>query len=112
MVIIVLSSTRTIRHLTTFITPWGRFPYRVCPQGFKAAQDGYSRRFDEIVSDVPNKTKCIDDTLMWQDTVKECFHQAVDWLDLCGRNGITLTPKKIQFAEENRLPVSRLRWTA
>lgn len=40
------------RHLTTFITPWGRFRYRVAPQGYIASGDGYSRRFDEIVSDI------------------------------------------------------------
>ena len=56
------------RHLTTFITPWGRYRYRVALQGYVASGDGYSRRFDEIVSDVPDKTKCIDDTLLWART--------------------------------------------
>ena len=37
------------RHLTTFITPWGRYRYRVAPQGYIASGDGYSRRYDEIV---------------------------------------------------------------
>ena len=50
------------RHPTTFITPWGQYRYRVAPQGYVASGDGYSRRFDEIVSDVTDKTKCIDDT--------------------------------------------------
>ncbi|KAL8569022.1 hypothetical protein ACOMHN_048270 [Nucella lapillus] len=45
------------RHLTIFITPWGRYRYRVAPQGYIASGDAYSRRFDEIVSDVPHKTK-------------------------------------------------------
>ena len=53
------------RHLTTFITSWGRYRYRVAPQGYVASGDGYSRRFDEISSDFPDKTKCIDDTLLW-----------------------------------------------
>ena len=26
---------------------------------------GYSRRYDEIVTDIGNKTKCVDDTLLW-----------------------------------------------
>ncbi|RUS76710.1 hypothetical protein EGW08_015537 [Elysia chlorotica] len=51
------------RHLTTFITPWGRYRYLVAPQGYISSGDGYSRRFDEIVADFPQKTKCIDDTL-------------------------------------------------
>jgi hypothetical protein len=31
------------RHYTTFITPWGRFRYRMAPQGTLASGDGYSR---------------------------------------------------------------------
>ena len=87
------------RHLTTFITPWGRYRYCVAPQGYIASGDGYSRRFDEIVSDIPKKTKCVDDTLIWSDSVEEAFFQAVEWLDTCGRHGITLNPKKFAFAQ-------------
>ena len=86
------------RHLTTFITPWGRYRYCVAPQGYISSGDAYSRRFDEIVSDIPNKTKCIDDTLMWSNTIEESFHQAARWLDICGNNGIVLNPTKFQFS--------------
>ena len=88
------------RHLTTFITPWGRYRYKAAPQGYISSGDGYSRRFDEIVSDFPNFTKCIDDALLWEDDVGKSFFQAVDWLDLCGQNGITLNPEKFQFSED------------
>ena len=88
------------RHLTTFITPWGRYRYCVAPQGYIASGDGYSRRFDEIVADIPDKTKCIDDTLMWAKTIEESFFQAVHWLDTCAKNGITLNPTKFQFAKD------------
>ena len=40
------------RHLTTFITPWGRYQYRMAPQGSLASGDGYSRRYDEVIADV------------------------------------------------------------
>ena len=72
------------RHFTTFITPWGRYRYKTCPQGYAASQDGYTRRFDEIVNDFPNKTKCIDDTCLWADTLEESFFQTCRWLDICG----------------------------
>ena len=49
------------RHFTTFITPWGRYRYCTAPQGYIASGDGYTSRYDEIVSHVPHKTKCIDD---------------------------------------------------
>ncbi|RLC10820.1 MAG: hypothetical protein DRI57_19865, partial [Deltaproteobacteria bacterium] len=88
------------RHLTTFITPWGRYRYRTAPQGYIASGDGYSRRFDEIVSDFPQKTKCIDDALLWSYNLEDCFFQACQWLDLCGRNGITLNPEKFVFGQD------------
>ena len=62
--------------------------------------DGYSRRFDEIVSDVPDKTKCIDDTILWATDLEASFHQATKWLDLCGRSGITLNPEKFVFGAD------------
>ena len=86
------------RHLTTFITQWGRFRYKTAPQGYIATGDGYTRRFDEIVAEVPDKTKMIDDSLHWKRTILESFFQAVDWLDLCGHNGIILNPPKFVFA--------------
>ena len=88
------------RHLTTFITPWGRYRYKVAPQGYIASGDAYTRRYDEIVSGIPKKTKCIDDVLLWSDNVEEAFHQTAQWLDLCARNGITLNPSKFTFAAD------------
>ena len=88
------------RHFTTFITPWGRYRYKTAPQGYVASGDGYTRRYDEIVSHIPRKTKCIDDVLLWSDSVEESFHQAVQWLDLCGRHGIVLNPDKFVFAQD------------
>ena len=52
------------KHLTTFITPWGRYRYCVAPQGYRASGDGYTRRYDEIVSGIGDHTKCIDDALL------------------------------------------------
>ena len=49
---------------------------------------------------VPDKTKCVDDTLLWSDTIEESYFQAARWLDICGRHGITLNPDKFQFASD------------
>jgi hypothetical protein len=87
-------------HLTTFITPWGRYRYKTAPQGYIASGDGYSRRFDELVAHVPNKTKCVDDTLLWATDLRKSFFQAVDWLDLCGHHGIILNPEKFVFGAD------------
>ena len=87
------------RHLTTFITPWGRFRYRVAPQGATASGDGYTRRYDEIIADVPRKTKVVDDTAMWDEDLEAHWWRVIDYLELCGRNGIVLNPEKFQFCE-------------
>ena len=88
------------RHYTTFITPWGRYQYCTAPQGYIASGDGYSRRYDEVVASFPQKTKCIDDTLLWSDTIHDCFFQAARWLDICGKHGITLNPEKFMLAQD------------
>ena len=84
------------RHLTTFITPWGHYRYCVVPQGYVTSGDAYTRRYDNIVVHIPNKTKCVEDTLLWTDTVEESFWQAVNWLDVSGRKGIILNPVSIR----------------
>ena len=88
------------RHLTTFITPWGRYRYRVAPQGYIASGDGYTKRFDAIVTDIPQKTKCVDDALLWSWSMEAAFHQTVQWLDTCGRHGIVQNPSKFCFARD------------
>ena len=88
------------RHFTTFITPWGRYRYKTTPQGYIASGDGYTKRYDAIVAHIKNKTKCIDDTLLWADNIEESFMQTVQWLDICGRNGIILNPEKFTFCQD------------
>ena len=53
--------------------------------------------YDEIVSHIPNKTKCTDDTLLWAHNFTKSFFQAVEWLDICGHNGIIFNPNKFVF---------------
>ena len=88
------------RHLTTFITPWGRYHYCTAPQGYLASGDGYTRRYNEIVADIPQKTKCVDDTLLWSNSIEESSWQVVNWLDVCGHNGIILHKDNFVFASD------------
>ena len=88
------------RHLTTFTTPWGRYRYCTAPQGYIASGDGYTRRYDEIVAHIPQKTMCVDDSLLRSNSIEESFWQAVNWLDICGRNGIIFNLTKFVFASD------------
>ena len=51
-------------------------------------------------ADIENKTKCIDDTLLWSNNIEKNFHLTCKFLTRCGQNGITLNPKKFQFAKD------------
>ena len=44
-------------------------------------------------------TKCINDTLLWDNDIQSSFFQAVEWLEICGRNGIILNPEKFVFCQ-------------
>ena len=87
------------RHLTTFITPWGRYRYRTMPQGYKAAGDAYTERFDKIIKDVKKKVKCVDDSLLWAWSIEEAFWDTWEYLNLCSENGIIFNPKKFVFCQ-------------
>ena len=43
------------RPLTTFITEWGRYRYKRLPQGFVAAGDASTKRYDDIIKDIDRK---------------------------------------------------------
>ena len=65
------------------------------------ARDRGESSSDRIVAEETVRgehTKCIDDALLWSDSIADSFHQAVQWLDVCGRNGITLNPGKFIFS--------------
>ena len=88
------------RHLTTFLTPWGRYKYRTTPQGFLSAGDGYTHRSDIITAEVPKLRKCIDDSLLFDDNIETNFYRVCEYLELCSRNGMIFSPKKFQFASK------------
>lgn len=97
MVIIAYLYVRRIAISLHLLPRWGRYRYRTAPQGYIASSDGYTRRYDEIVADIPNKTKCVDDALLWANNLEDCFFQAINWLVICERNGIMLNPDKFIF---------------
>ena len=86
--------------LTTFITEWGRYMYLRVPQGFVAAGDMFTSRFDDIIEDVDQKVKIIDDTLLYADRVEDSFWQTWDFLTLCSENGVVVNKEKFQFCQD------------
>ena len=88
------------RHITIFITPWGRYRYKTCPQGYAASHDRYIRQLHEIVNDFASKTKWIDDTCLREPTLTEIFFQRCHWLDICRQHGFVQNPKTFVFGSD------------
>ena len=54
---------------------------------------------DRLFEDYDRIARCIDDNLIWDNTIEEQFHRACSFLDKCASNGIILNPGKFQFAQ-------------
>ena len=87
------------RHLTTFITPYGRYRYIRNIQGFVGAGDGYNRRFDDILSDFKDGVRVVDDAAYWGGDLTAHWWRTIELLDTVGRAGIVLNPDKFQFCQ-------------
>ena len=77
--------------LTMFITEWGRYMYLRLPQGYLSAEDAYTRRYDEVIKDIPRKVKIADDTLLYDNSIEEAFLHTWDYLTTCAENGIVIS---------------------
>lgn len=87
------------RDFTCFATPWGRYRYKVAPQGYLASGDGYNQRYDAILADILNKERCVDDTCTYSDTMLDAFKDVYKLLLTCAENGVILNPEKFQFCQ-------------
>ena len=81
-------------HLTKFLTPWGRYYYKVAPQGYLASGDAYTLRYDKTIVDVPRKTKFVDDVVLLDEKFADYWWRMIEFLDLMGKNGAVLNPEK------------------
>lgn len=87
------------RHLTTFITPFGRWRYTRAPQGFLSSGDGYNPRFDAVLAEYERKERCVDNTVHYDSDLEQHWWRTIDFLTRVGQAGIVLNPDKFQFAE-------------
>ena len=51
------------------------------------------------MQDVARSRRCVDDTLLFDNTIEEQFFRTCEFLERCGKHGIIINPKKFQFAE-------------
>ena len=88
------------KHLTTFITPFGRYHYNRAPQGYLSSGDGYNRRFAAILEGFQQVERCIDDTVFYHKDLERHWWQTIKFLIRVGKAGIVLNPEKLQFCQK------------
>ena len=88
------------RKYTTFLTEWGMFRYKRMPMGDHLSMDAYNYRFDKVTQGVENKKRCVDDSLLYSNSLEKAFYQAANYLHLMGSNGIIQCPEKFQFGSK------------
>ncbi|XP_068207506.1 uncharacterized protein [Palaemon carinicauda] len=86
------------RHLTTFITPYGRFIHCRGPMGFAATGDAFCLRGDMALQVVQNCVKVIDDLLLYDEDYVTHLHRIHEVLTRCRKFGITLNKDKFVVA--------------
>ena len=64
------------------------------------ANDAYGNHYNNITRDLQNLTRCVDDALLWENTIEENFMKTCQYLSLCAQNGITFNMKKFQFCQQ------------
>ena len=87
-------------HLTTFVTEWGRYRYKTVPQGLISAGDAYTQRKAEIMTGISNQETCVDDTILFDDSIEQNFFKVCEFLTTGANGGCTFNPQKFQFGEE------------
>ena len=70
------------RHLITFFMEYGRYRYKVAHQGYLASGDCYNQRYANVLASNPGKTKCVDDALLWYESLEVHWWRVIGYLTL------------------------------
>ena len=87
-------------HLTTFITPFGRFCFNKMPFGISSAPEHFQCRMNKILSGLPGVLCLIDDILVYGNSTQEHDNRLEATLNRIQSAGITLNKAKCEFGKE------------
>ena len=93
--------TEESRHLTTFITPNGRFCFNKLPFGICSAPEHFQRVMSRILSGLEGVVCLIDDTLVFGHTKEEHDRRLTAVLTRLETAGVTLNKDKCSFGQES-----------
>ena len=65
--------------------------------------DAYNARFENVIKEVEyvKRCRCMDDSLLYSNTLEGAFHQNAKYLTLMGENGILQNPGKFEFGKKD-----------
>lgn len=63
------------------------------PQGLFVVDFHLTERMNKLTVHIDRQRSCVNDTLPYYDSITDAFHRACKLLDICGNNGLLLTPK-------------------
>ena len=86
------------QHLTTFLTPLGRYRFCRGPMGFSATGDEFCRRGDLALVGIQQCTKVVDDILLWDTSFDTHIARVAQVLECCRRHGLTINSEKFVVA--------------
>ena len=86
------------QHLTTFITPYGRFRHCRGPMGFAATGDAFCLRGDRALQGVQQCVKVVDDILLYDEDFNQHLQRVHTVLTRCRDHGLTLNKDKFVVA--------------
>ena len=64
------------RKYTTILTEWGMYRYKRMPMGDNVSMDAYNYRFNKVTQGVENKKRCVDNSLLYSNSLEKAFYQA------------------------------------
>ena len=88
------------RHLTTFLTEFGRYRYLRAPMGLSASGDEFCLRTDKAIADLPGTKKLVDDILVYAPDHDILLERIIALFKRCQSHGITLAKSKFQYGPE------------
>ena len=92
--------SQNLQHLTTFITPFGRYWFNKLPFGISSAPEHFQKRMSAILSGLDGVVCQMDDVLVHGRDATEHDARLMRALEQIKKAGVTLNKDKCQFGKE------------
>jgi len=88
------------QHLTTFITPFGRFKYLRAPYGLSSIAEHYNRRMAEAFEGLTGFRRIVDDIVIYDKDIESHASHVKQFLQRCQERHIALNKDKCRFFQQ------------